>query len=423
MRASKSFPNLLFLTFGLLAAHAAAQTFTVLYRFSGPDGASPYLSTLTEKGGLIYGTTTSGGANNFGTVFSLTPPASSGEPWSEQVLYSFMGQADGGEPTAGVVITGSGALFGTATYGGDGGGTVFELTPPAVSGNSWTDRIIYTFPTFFAGEDPWSLLVSYDGVFYGSARYGVSGSDSGNGGVYSLSRPSKSGESWKESVIHAFTGAGDGSQPTGVIFDTSGNLYGGTGLGGPAGGGTVYELTPPSSPGGTWTEQILYSFTGAADGSAPTGPPAIGPSGVLYGLATYGGIVNQYCSDGCGVIYALAPPSSPGADWTEQTIYQFTAGSDGANPFGTVVIGKKGQLYGTASISSDSNGSVWELNPPASAGGSWTIRVLHNFTYTDGEFPSAGLLLHDGVLYGSTLGGGGPGGCPSDCGVVFSVAP
>src|ERR1022692_4688674 len=111
----------------IFSGHAAAQTLTTLATFtSAPDGSDPS-GVVVGSGGVLYGVTQSGGSKNNGTVFSLTPPKSTGGPWTETLLYNFTGGTDGGSPT-GVVIGNEGVLYGTTQYGG---GTVFSLTPPA----------------------------------------------------------------------------------------------------------------------------------------------------------------------------------------------------------------------------------------------------------------------------------------------------
>jgi hypothetical protein len=200
------------------------------------------------SGGVLYGAAQSGGVNGAqGTVFSLTPPTAPGGAWTETTLYDFLGGADGSEPVAGVVIGAGGVLYGTTEAGGTGGtrGTVFSLTPPSSPGGSWTEVVLYKF----AGS------------------------------------PS------------------DGANPfSGVVIGTGGVLYGTTGPGGSLGDGTVFSLTPPLSPGGSWTESVLYNFTGGSDGSGPEGV-VIGSGGVLYG--TTSGAGNTYCDFGCGTVFSL----------------------------------------------------------------------------------------------------------------------
>jgi len=171
----------------------------------------------------------------------------------------------------------------------------------------------------------------------------------------------------------------------------------------------VYSLTPPASPGGAWTESVLYSFTGTPDGAGPTGL-TLGKGGVLYGITVVGG------ASGNGTVFSLTPPASPGGAWTESLLYTFTGTSgDGAAPMG-LTAGEGGVLYGTTYTGGlpacpfappdNSCGTVFSLTPPSSAGGAWTETVLHDFMYTDGAFPTRGVVIGNAsgrtVLFGTT---------------------
>jgi uncharacterized repeat protein (TIGR03803 family) len=114
----------------------------------------------------------------------------------------------------------------------------------------------------------------------------------------------------KYKVLHRFTGGSEGSQPlAGLTFDTAGNLYGTTAFGGNYGYGTVYQLTPNSD--GTWTEHVLDSFTGGADGDTPAAGLIFDIAGNLYGTTAGGGSTGD-----SGTIFRLAPNSD--GSWTER---------------------------------------------------------------------------------------------------------
>jgi len=229
----------------------------------------------------------------------------------------------------------------------------------------------------------------------------------------------------------SFDGA-DGSYSWAQLIQTSnGNFYGTTQNGGsgtcPAGCGTIFEVTPTG-------KETVFSFDGT-NGSGPFGGLIQGSDGNFYGQTSHGG--NATCLNGCGTVFQLTPPSTPGAAWTESVIYNFTGtNGDGILPAAGVVIGKNGALYGTTerggNISSSSPcqasylvsagcGIVFELMPPTTPGGAWTETILHTFTGLDGDgaLPTAGLVMSSsGVLYGTTSSGGADGK-----GTVFAIKP
>ena len=288
---------------------------------------------LIGPGGTLY-TTTRGSAvggigPNLGLVIALAPPATSGGNWTEAQLYTF-GYPQGELPLAGVVAEG-GSLFGTTWYAGDvncglgGCGTVYELAAPATVGGAWSETTIHTLTgrPGDGGGSAATLTVGPGGVLYGTTAYGGSGAcTTGNSGlegcgtIFQLTPPAEPGGAWTESVLYSFTGInGDGAYPVAsVVVGKNGVLYGTTQNGGSAtsacpgsyyvlpGCGIVFELTPPTAPGGTWTETILHTFTGQnGDGANPAANLALSPTGVLYGTATAGGTAGK------GTVFAIKP--------------------------------------------------------------------------------------------------------------------
>jgi uncharacterized repeat protein (TIGR03803 family) len=234
-----------------------------------------------------------------GTVFQLTPPASSGGVWTKSVLHSFTG-GDGAVPVSGVIFDKSGALYGTTFSGGAGdNGTVFKLTPPASSGGIWSENVLYSFKGDSDGSTPfYGELVFHTGALYGTTIYGGGSATNcgrpgeGCGTVFKLAPPTSSGGAWSESVLYSFMGGSDGALPVAsLLFDKSGALYGVTGNGGAFGFGTVFKLAPPTSSGGAWSERVLHSFTGGSDGAFPLAGLIFDQAGALYGTTTEGGAV------------------------------------------------------------------------------------------------------------------------------------
>jgi uncharacterized repeat protein (TIGR03803 family) len=328
----------------------------------------------------------------FAVALALAVPASAQR--KEKMLYSFQGGAnDGSIPAGGVVFDSQGNLYGATTDGGPatckpiGGacGTVFQLSPPAQNGGSWTETLIYQFQ----GK-----------------------------------------------------GSNDASVPSGgLIRDTSGNLYGVTAYGGTgdclllgvsAGCGTVYELSPPKEKGGAWTETILYSFPTTKQGYLPNGELVFDSAGNLYGATAFGGDKGTTCDmfygGQCGVLFRLNPPRTKGGQWTENVLHSFASGRDGANPNGGLVFNNKGAIYGTTyaggteggECGSGGCGTVFKLAPPSVKSSPWTEEILDRFnTGNSGAVqPAAGVTVKSGILYGTTVGGGDSGS-----GTIFQLAP
>ncbi len=207
-----------------------------IYTFTGtPDGATPYSGVIFDTAGNLYGVTEAGGASGNGAIYELSP---NGGGWTEQVLYSFTGGNDGGNPVGGLVFDQAGNLYGTTASGGSGGGgTVFELSP---NGSGWNFNLLNSFAGS-ANCGPWAEP-SFDtaGNLYGTT---LCDGATGDGNIWELIN---SGSGWTYNSLHDFSGTdGDRSYST-VAFDASGNLYGTTSSGGANGIGEVWEYTPQS---------------------------------------------------------------------------------------------------------------------------------------------------------------------------------
>jgi len=197
-------------------------------------------------------------------------------------------------------------------------------------------------------------------------------------------------------LLHTFTGP-DGSEPAaGLAMDRAGRLYGTTVYGGSSPGlGTVFQL---SRKGSGWVLNRIYNFNGNStnDGGRPFAGLTIGPDGSFYGTTYEGGGGCSLTNRGCGTVYNLKPPASACKSalcpWAETVIYRFVGGSDGAQPgYGNLVFDQAGNIYGTTSSGGVSGGTVFELTP---SNGGWTESVLHSFTGgSDGAIPWGGLVL------------------------------
>jgi uncharacterized repeat protein (TIGR03803 family) len=435
------------LVFASLAS-ASVPASKTLHQFNGSpnDGAYPQGALLADKLGNLYGTTAEGGNNGFGSVFRLAPPSTINGIWIETVLYSFAGGADGWGPVGDLVADSEGNLYGTTGEGGgsancvEGCGTIFQLTPSSAPGGAWTESVLHSFqgsPNDGAYPNA-GLTLDHSGSLYGTTGGGGNKGCSGTfgcGTVFKLNPPAAPGGAWTGRLLYRFQPGSETFYPlAGVILDKAGNLYGTTFDGNP--GGAVFELTPPSKPGGAWVETVLYTFNLSGDaGLNPRSSLIFDKAGNLYGTASVGGDYDCGIGDaGCGTVFELTPPSIQGGAWTETTIYVFT-GLDGNYPWGRLIFDKLGNLYGTTALgggyfcaSGDSGcGTVFELSPPSLPGEPWTEVTLYTFTDAgDGGFPVGGLVFGKlGALYG-TAGQGGNLSCNPDmpgCGTVFGVLP
>ena len=382
---------------------AWAGTEKVLHNFdpNNGDGAQPYAGLIFDNQGNLYGTTTFGGTQQYGTVFELAPNA--GGTWTETVIHRFNGN-DGGEPYAPVVFDHRGNLYGTTTGTANNNGTVFKLT--SGSDGMWTESVLHDFTGGNDGSRPVAgVVLDNSGRIYGTTSYGGTGS---GGVVFSLGQASVL--SWHELVLHAFPYGSyqDGYNPLDLTLDGNGNIYGTTLEGGSIDAGTVFKLTP-NQGGSGWTETVLSSFTGDY-GVQPNAGVVFGPDGSLYGTATEGGSVGR------GTVFKLTP--NPDGSWTPSQVYGFS-GSDGAYPYGPVVFDAQGNIYGTTGAGGPSgNGTVFKLTP--SSGGQWTQAILYSFSGgVDGAYPHGNLVLDSaGNLYGTTSNGG-----TAEEGVVFEITP
>ena len=365
----------------------------VLHNFNndGTDGAYPQAGLVVNPAGNLYGTTNNGGAYTYGTVFELTPTAGG---WTEKVLYSFSNGTDGGNPQSGLILDGTGNLYGTTYVGGSYGyGTAFELTPGA--GGSWTEKVLYSFGSGTTAAYPTSgLIFDTAGNLYGTTLQGGPGQ---GGSVFELTPVG--GGNWTERELHDFGSLSTGLYPYGgVTFDAAGNLYGTTSTGGSSSGGTVFELTA-----GSWTMRVLHNFSGGSDGDTPYAG-LVRAGGNLYG--TTSGI-----NSGWGTVFELTPAG--GGNWTYQVAHNFGTGNDGATPYAGLIADSSGILYGTTLAGGKyGGGTVFRFNSHGEL-------VLHSFGLPEGYGPVAGLIFDiAGKLYGTAQYGGTHG-----YGTVFQVIP
>jgi uncharacterized repeat protein (TIGR03803 family) len=370
-----------------------------LHSFAGkPDDGGGPSAPLLWYHGTFYGTTQYGGANNRGSIFSLS---TSGK---ESVLYSFgpASEADGATPAAGLTERG-GAFYGTTQDGGSGCaplgcGTVFKIEP------SGGETVLHAFQGGSDGEHPTAGLIDVGGTLYGATAEGGGAGHACCGTIFTVSA------SDAVEVIYRFKGdSGDGNEPLGTLVDLNGELYGTTKTGGAENRGTVFAASTSGS------ERVLYSFKRKSNDGAQPFAGLIAVQGRLYGTTRYGGGNSTQCLPlGCGTVFETT------ASGAETVLYRFEGGRDGFGPTAALAA-VKNALYGTT----QSGGS------PGCAGGVgcgtlFEISGTHErrlYTFAGGRksagaFPEAGMILENRRLYGTTFGGG-----VDNFGSAFSFRP
>ena len=339
-------------------------------------------------------------------------------------------------PAGRLAIGAGGVLYGTTGTEGSGVccGTVFSLTPPAAAGGEWTEALLYRFlgtrNSGSGGPDdgmfPLGVAIGSGGILYGTTGEGGAGecldaatppNQVGCGTVFSLTPPATPGGAWTEAMLTDFDI--DGPAPNSVVVGGGGVLYGTTTLYGnskygPSGDcGYVFSLAPPATPGGQWSFTRVYRFTNAVSACGSNSGVVIGGGGVLYGAEFSDG------GSDIGMVFSLALPAAVGQPWSENVLCNFPVAL-------SVAAGGDGVLYGTAASAAAYDGTqpvnaiVFSLTPPAKAGGAWTEATLYSFTASDG-CPVGDLTMGSGgVLYGVTGSCTGP---TSTGGELFSLTP
>ncbi len=284
-----------------------------------------------------------------------------------------------------------------------------------------TFTVIHNFTGAGDGGAPYAgLTMDRSGNFYGTTTSGAGS----RGTVFQLKR---AGSGWILATLYAFQGGADGGAPAGgVIVGADGSLYGMTQIGGtgcaPHGCGTVYRLRPQASVcravSCPWSITTIYNFDYDGGGYPAYGNLTFDQAGNLYGAAS------SYGAYGDGTVFKLTPANG---SWTESVLWNFAGGADGALPYSTVSFDSAGNLYGTAYAGGAENaGTVYELSP---SGAGWTEKTLYTFTGgNDGAQPIGGVAVDQhGNLFGTAIHGGAPGQgtayelTPSGAGWTFAV--
>lgn len=374
---------------------AGSLTTLVEFTNNGPSnkGATPYASLLQASNGNFYGTTSRGGSKNLGTVFTMTPTG------QLSTLVEFTGTVPGNKgawPYAPLIQGTDGNLYGTTASGGDkGNGTVFKMTP----GGVLTTLVLFTENAATnKGASPYGGLVQGSGGdFFGTT---AQGGTKGFGTVFKMT------PSGVLTTLANFTGnslPAKGAAPeSALLLGTDGSLYGTTFGGGPKGYGTIFKITTA----GVLTTLVEFTGNGTTNiGSTPQSGLIRGTDGRLYGT-TFGGGGND-----TGTVFRMTTAG------TLTTLAEFPAVNLDAYSQAGLVLGSDGNFYGTRSDSGAAgNGTVFRVTPDGAI--ATVVEFTGNGAANRGAHPFGTLVRgSDGSLYGTTADGGTKG-----FGTVFNLA-
>ena len=370
--------------------------YTVLRVFNFNDGAYPTAGLMEGSDGMLYGTTSRGGAGGFGTVFKMNKDGS-----GHLILHSFDGPkgADGSNPSTQLLEGSDGTLYGaTAGDSVNDLGTVYKILK---DGSGYT--VLHNF-TRNAGEGSsprGRLLEGRDGALIGTTYFGGKTNRNFQYGMGTLFKVNKDGNDYMVLRRFDLTDLGGINPQSSLVKGSNGVLFGAAFSDGVLGGGTLFMLQEDASH-----YQVLHRFAGVNwDGISPLSSVLAGSDGVLYGTTYEGG------SRGYGIVYTL---SRDGHSY--DVLHRFTDNAgDGSRPIASLVEGAGNLFYGTTAWGGGRDmGTVFKLDK---TGGGFS--VLHDFGSNpeDGYQPFAGLVEGEaGVFFGTTLRGG-----VNDAGTIFRV--
>ncbi|MCX6353520.1 MAG: hypothetical protein NTZ78_01295 [Candidatus Aureabacteria bacterium] len=383
---------------------AGAQIYTVLHHFGNPavasDGLNPWCRLATD-GFWFYGTTEKGGANAFGTAFSMRLDGS-----DYGKIHDFPANAGDGKIPQSSLLLDTGLLYGMTLIGGaQGFGSLFSMSR---DGTGYARLHSFWDPAIPSdASSPHGALAADGDLLYGMTQGGGS---SGCGAVFSIQ---SGGSDYRK--LHNFCDPAidhDGEEAWGAILIHEGVLYGMTRIGGAHDGGIIFSMNPDGSG-----YKKLHDFGDPAiadDGVNPFGS-LISDGAKLYGMTAEGGS-GQGGANKKGTIFSV---TTDGSGYT--ILHNFTgSATDGGSPYGDLTF-VDDTLYGMtfdggALGAAPGYGVIFSLNLDGS-----DFTVVHNFAGApdDGRAPLGSLLLSANTLYGTTMYGGSYGAAPGT-GVVFS---
>jgi len=381
---------------GLSGPAASALSISVVYSFTNVDGSEPIAALTPGPDGFLYGTTHTGGAFGYGTVFKISTNG------NLTTLHSF-DWTNGAMPYGGVTLGPDGNFYGTTANGGpyvydySGLGTLYRISPTG----AWTNLFFFDYTN--GGCPTANLTLGPDGYLYGTTTdYGdfVYGQALGNGTIFRVNT------NGSLTTVYDFVHSGSyQNQMTNDVFPWSsltlgpdGNFYG------TAEGAHAYDSTSYSSMyygsvyvfGTNSGFSQLHHFDFTNNGANPFAGLTVGSDGCLYGTTANGG---QYAFTNSSVYGGTVFKITTNGIITNLVTFDYT---NGATPYGALTPAPDGNLYGTTSQGGASgHGTLFEIDTNG------TMTALFSFGGTNGSAPFTGLTLGpDGNYYGTTYSGG-----------------
>ena len=307
--------------FGTIFSVTTSGGYTDLWPFDGLSGEQPDGAVTLASDGNYYGTTAFGGANTEGTLFRFIPPA------SVTVLHNF--------------TTSEGHPLVAPTQGKDG--SLYGVTDTGAAYSVTLAGVYKQLPSAPSGIDS-PLLLASDGNLYGTS---TSGGTLGNGTVFRMSTPSGA-----TTIIHSFTDT-DGATPAGGLVQASdGKFYGTTSYGGPNENGEIFKM----NSSGKITVLHTFDVNGVSDGEFPQATLLAASDGYLYGVNNSGG------ANGVGTIFRI---STTGSFSKLFDLTNTLPGASGAYPGVALMQHTNGNIYGlTYRGGANDNGVFFALLAP-----------------------------------------------------------
>jgi uncharacterized repeat protein (TIGR03803 family) len=357
---------------------------SILFNLNDSTGYGWAGALMQASNGLIYGAMPDGGRHSMGTVFYYNPATG-----NDSVLFSFNG-SDGANPEGKLMQASNGLLYGMTFYGGSyADGVIFYYN--ILSGND-SAVFSYTHDNYIQSQS--SLIQANNGLLYGMLSF--DGTYDGYGEIFSFN-PLTS----HDSVVAYFYGQPNGSYIEGDLVQAAdGYLYGLTTAGGPQNGGVIFILNTATN-----LDTVLANFEINPSLSVDDNSPILASNGLYYGMTYQGGIYNA------GTLFSYNPLT--GQDTVLENFDDVTIGY----PDAPLIKASNGLLYGMApggSIYSEGGGVIFSFNPATG-----NDSVVFNFDSLSGEFPFASLVqAPNGLLYGTCEGWGA-----ANSGTLFSFDP